>query len=86
MYRGCKVKPYGWASETVEPCLIVLMEGSDLNLSTYFVKPPANDPLSIMAAMRADGWAWDLRDNIGSRAIRVDDLEKIEGPPPEGAF
>ncbi len=32
-----------------------------------------------------DGWQWDQRVG-GIKYVHVDDLEKIEGPPPEGAF
>jgi hypothetical protein len=33
----------------------------------------------------AHGWKWDWRDG-GEKYFHVDDLEKIEGPPPEGPF
>ena len=36
-------------------------------------------------AFKAEGWAWDIREG-GDTYIHIDDLEKIEGPPPAGAF
>ncbi|MDP1660390.1 MAG: hypothetical protein Q8L55_00610 [Phycisphaerales bacterium] len=64
---------------------MVFMEPEDLNLSCYFLKPPAFKGEEIMRAMRADGWGWDQREG-GWKYFHVDELEKIEGPPPEGAF
>ena len=35
--------------------------------------------------LQADGWTWEFREGC-EKYVHVDDLEKIEGPPPEGAF
>lgn len=39
----------------------------------------------MVADMRILGWDWDLREG-GHKYIHVDELEKIEGPVPEGPF
>lgn len=83
--RGCRVVPWQWHPTAEEPLLMVFMEPEDLDLSRYFLKPPAFKGEEIMRAMRADGWGWDQREG-GWKYFHVDELEKVEGPPPEGAF
>jgi hypothetical protein len=85
LYRGCKVRPRYWHREAAQPLLLISMWIDDLILEKYFVKPPANDAFAIQAAMEADGWSWDLREG-GDKYVHVDELEKIEGPPPQGAY
>ncbi len=82
-YRGCKVYPEWWHRESSEPLLAVLLLPSDLELSKFFVRPPAFGDLQ--RAMEADGWHGDGREGW-HKYVHVDELEKIEGPPPEGPF
>lgn len=82
-YRGCKVYPEWWHRESSEPLLAVHLLRNDLDLEKFFVRPPSfND---LLRAMAADGWQGDAREGW-HKYIHVDELEKIEGPPPEGAF
>lgn len=83
--RGCRVTPWQWHPTAEEPLLMVHMDTTHLDLSRYFLKPPAFKGEEIMRAMRADGWGWDQCEG-GYKYFHVDELEKIEGPPPEGAF
>lgn len=87
-YAGMKVWPQAWDWERSEPilrCLAMPNSLEDLD-SDYFRKIAkeigATYPSEIL---RADGW-----EQIGRgeyiKYIHVDDLEKIEGPPPEGPF
>ena len=82
-YRGCKVYPEWWHRESSEPLLAVLLLPSDLDFSKFFLRPPTLDDLQ--RAMEADGWQGDGREGW-HKYVHVDELEKIEGPPPEGPF
>jgi hypothetical protein len=82
-YRGCKVSPWAWHPTAHEP--ILRIDGS--NLDGYRLNGPFNagPNFDFTAALLADGWEGD--DYLGwSRYVHVDELEKIEGPPPEGPF
>ncbi len=82
-YRGCKVYPEWWDRESSDPLLAVHLPPSDLDFSKFFVRPPTLDDLQ--RAMEADGWQGDGREGW-HKYVHVDELEKIEGPPPEGPF
>ena len=82
-YRGCKVYPEWWHRESSEPLLAVHLPPRDLDFSKFFVRPPTLDDLQ--RAMEADGWQGDGREGW-HKYVHVDELEKIEGPPPEGPF
>jgi hypothetical protein len=82
-YRGCKVYPVWWHRESSEPLLAVHLPPRDLDFSNFFVRPPKLDDLQ--RAMEADGWQGDGREGW-HKYVHVDELEKIEGPPPEGPF
>lgn len=58
-----------------------------MNWVRWFGHRPT-DPLHLdrVAWMNSIGWSWDVRDEMGHRACRIDELELIGGPPPEGAF
>jgi hypothetical protein len=82
-YRGCKVSPWAWHPTAHEP--ILRIDGS--NLDGYRLDGPFNagPNFDFTAALHADGWEGD--DYLGwYRYVHVDELEKIEGPPPEGPF
>lgn len=83
-YRGCKVTPESWHLESVEPIVKCLLMPEDLDTEAMLgIKDLA--AWARPKYMREAGWEWDPRDG-GTKYIHVDDLEKIEGPPPKGAF
>lgn len=43
------------------------------------------DYMKAVERLRADGWGVDIMEGA-FKYIHVDELEKIEGPPPDGAF
>lgn len=80
-YKGMKVCPWnGWQPGTSEPILNV-MTGS------YYAYPGESRELAEARKreLLAEGWYDGGRDGMAGY-VHVDKLEKIEGPPPEGAF
>lgn len=77
-YKGMRVHPIAWHPEATEPRLKV---HSAWCSSDY----PPGDELAFDEMLKAEGWTWDQREG-GEGYVHVDDLEKIEGPPPEGGF
>ena len=69
-YRGALVYPKKWNPDSAEPLLSVVMMPWDLREAG----------LSIDELV-ADGWQYDQRDG-GEKYVHVDELEKIDGPPP----
>lgn len=41
--------------------------------------------IRLVEEKRREGWQWDIREG-GFKYFHVDDIEKIEGPAPEGTF
>ncbi len=82
-YHGCKVYPYGWHTTAREPMLQIFAD--DIDASKYFKANPLANTTDLRRALIADGWDWDAREG-GFKYVHVDELEKIEGPPPEGPF
>jgi hypothetical protein len=82
-YRGCKVYPWGWQETAHEPMLQIFSD--DIDASKYFKANPQVNTSDLRRALIADGWDWDAREG-GLKYVHVDELEKIEGPPPEGPF
>ena len=87
-YRGCRIWPQGWDSEREEPilrCLAIPDNFDDLD-SDYFreVAKRVNAKYAGDVLM-ADGWQQIGRGEY-VKFLHVDEVEKIEGPPPEGAF
>jgi len=74
-FRGAKVNPEFWKSDSAEPILQCRLMGWDAHSAGY-----SHDEQVL------DGWE---RVGSGDGAIKwvhVDELEKLEGPPPEGPF
>ena len=69
-YRGAFVYPKSWNPDSAEPLLSVLMMPWDLREAGVTIDE-----------LVADGWQYDQRDG-GEKYVHVDELEKIEGPPP----
>ena len=82
-YRGSKVYPWGWHPTAREPILKIFAD--DIDASKYFIGNPLVNTSDLRRALIADGWDWDAREG-GFKYVHVDELEKIEGPPPEGPF
>jgi len=87
-YRGCRVWPQAWFTESAEPilkCHATPDNFDDLD-SEYFREIArrinAQFPSEVMMA---DGW-YQIERGVFEKLIHVDNLEKIEGPPPEGPF
>jgi hypothetical protein len=77
-YKGCGGRPVMWKADTTEPILYC-------EIGT----PPGwsrQQQEAKISELEAEGWKWDRRDGVGRGYVHVDDLEKVEGPPPEGAF
>lgn len=86
-YHGLKVWPLSWMPETNEPVLRceAMPEQGDLD-SEYFQEAMRRiGAYSGEVLLVADGWRHPDKFTY-QKAIHVDDLEKIEGPPPEGPF
>lgn len=85
-YRGVRVLPYSWHPTEAAPVLLVDVNPNDRDLYTrYFIKPPNNHD-EMLRALKLDGWdVYDGREGAW-KYVHVDELEKIEGPPPEGLF
>ncbi len=82
-YRGCRVYPRAWHPTAHEPILKIFAD--DIDVSKYFKANPQVNTSDLRKALIADGWDWDAREG-GVKSVHVDELEKIEGPPPEGPF
>ncbi len=87
-YRGCRVWPEAWDRESEEPilrCLAMPNNFEDIT-SDYFRKIGKGiGAIYPGDVLRADGWEQIARGEY-VKFFHVDDLEKIEGPPPEGVF
>ena len=78
-YRGMIVHPCAWHPESTEPILKVLT-------GRWLRKVSSDEAAEIMeTATKELGWEWDHHHGSGGY-IHVDELEKIEGPPPDGVF
>jgi len=86
---GYLVSPVMWHPEWEEPILKCYLDNGELtqDLTCHNDLGKWNRIYEERkAALRADGWHWpDPREGC-EKYIHVDDLEKIEGPPPDGAF
>lgn len=78
-WQGFQVTPVCWNRESTEPLVLCRMETQSLGAKSD------KEYERLVADMRTMGWHWDLMEG-GHKYIHVDELEKIDGPPPEGAF
>ncbi len=83
--KGVKVTPLSWSSRHEEPRVCCVIEAPDMDWLKWFGREPT-DVWDRVALMESAGWSWDVKDDMGHRACRLDELELIEGPPPEGPF
>jgi len=74
-YQNAKVYPEYWPTDSSEPLLRCRLMGWDARSAGY-----SNEQ------QEADGWKGVGSGDGATKWIHVDDLEKIEGPPPEGPF
>ncbi len=81
------LRPVMWHPEREEPILKCYLDNSELtrDLTCYNDLARWNRIYKERkAALWADGWHWsDPREGC-EKYLHVDELEKIEGPPPEG--
>ena len=78
-YRGVRVYPQHWDPESNEPLAMCHMP---LNIDLAETKAERD---ALLEQLLAEGWEYSAWEGL-ARAVHVDDLEKIEGPPPEGPF
>jgi len=78
-YRGVQVFPQHWHPESSEPLVACHMP---LN-----VRPgeTAEQSRARRQTLLDEGWTYSAWEGL-ARYVHVDELQKIEGPPPEGAF
>jgi hypothetical protein len=83
-WRGCKVTPEYWKPDSVEPVVRVLLMNGDLDTERVFGVDflPQDERTRRLADM---GWTVNYRDGHAAW-VHVDELEKTEGPIPEGTF
>lgn len=74
-FRNAPVFLHWWSWEVPEPLIHCRLMGWDAHSAGY------TDKQQI-----ADGWVGAGSGDGATKWIHVDDLEKIEGPPPDGAF
>jgi hypothetical protein len=77
------VQVWGWHETSTEPMLEIY--ASALDPKTHYPKDTPKSAEEFFARIRADGWHWDHY-NGGLKYVHVDELEKIEGPVPDGTF
>ena len=79
-FRGAPVRAINWHPKSEEPLVRCHME-------PHHLVPDGNTEryMRLVEEMKAQEWEWDIREG-GDAYIHVDELEKIEGPPPEGPF
>lgn len=78
-WKGFRVTPVYWYRDSSEPLLHCRMETHELGAKSE------REHERLVEDIRTQGWHWDLREG-GHKYIHVDDLEKIEGPAPDGPF
>ncbi len=78
-YKGMRVTPVGWDPKSEEPMLrCELHDLGERGRQGFETRRRAVEEL------RADGWRFDDREG-GWKFVHVDELEKVEGPPPDVA-
>ena len=81
-FQGIRVTPTGWHPKSEEPLVRCEIGAGGLG-GGRGIDP--HEYQRIVDELVNLGWEWDYREG-GQGYVHVDDLEKIEGPPPEGAF
>jgi hypothetical protein len=81
-YRGHRVYPEHWHPESERPLLMCVMESSSWRSALM----RDSDLEQVKARFESEGWEFNARDQQARKYIDVDDLEKVEGPAPDGQF
>lgn len=87
-YQGLRVEPISWHPESRELRVKCRLDTSEVTSSVLHFDDLAGTDRAYnkrVAELKAEGWAWDAREG-GQKYLHVDELEKIEGPPPDGVF
>lgn len=86
-YHGLKVWPLSWMPETNEPVLRceAMPEQGDLDSEYFQEAVRRTGARSGEELLVADGWSHPDKFTY-QKALHIDELEKFEGPPPEGPF
>ncbi|QOJ18146.1 MAG: hypothetical protein HRU76_11335 [Phycisphaeraceae bacterium] len=80
LYRGWLVTPERWHHTGAEPILLVRMGVEEISKAGGL-----KETMEARRELETDGWDWSRMEE-GLKYVHVDQLEKVEGPPPEGAF
>jgi hypothetical protein len=86
--HGLRVFPQAWHRDSSEPQLRCALYTNEISSRITEFKDLAKRQRIYDAhvqALQRDGWSWDAREG-GEKYVHVDELEKLEGPPPEGVF
>jgi len=78
-YMGYEVWPMHWHMESPEPLLYCRIDGNAFSGHGEAVF------MEHISKLKSLGWKCDLREGC-EKYVHVDELEKIEGPPPDGVF
>lgn len=86
---GYPLQPVAWHTESEEPMLKCYLSnpvvGKQIKEFDDLAKR-AREYDERIVALKVDGWHWpDPREGC-EKYLHVDELEKVEGPPPDGPF
>jgi hypothetical protein len=84
-WRGTPVGIAGWCVHTPDARVHCEVMANDINQQAWFGRR-FKSSLEWAPLARALGWGYDHNDMIATRYCTIDELELVEGPPPEGTF
>ncbi|HNO79875.1 MAG TPA: hypothetical protein PKN33_17645 [Phycisphaerae bacterium] len=80
-YQNYEVWPQFWHRESAEPLLHCHIDANTLSIGTT----NSTEFRQRVQELQALSWKYELREGC-EKYVHVDELRKIEGPPPEGTF
>ncbi len=84
-WRGTPVGIAGWCVHTPDARVHCEVMSNEINQEAWFGRRYKSS-LEWAPLARAIGWDYDFHDMIAARYCTIDELELVEGPPPEGPF
>ena len=84
-WRGTPVGIAGWCVHTPDAQVQCEVMSNEINQEAWFGRRYKSS-LEWAPLARALGWGYDHNDMIATRYCTIDELELVEGPPPEGTF